>query len=201
MLIKNIVFDVGNVLVRYDPHFIINAAFPGHQDPAELVHGIFKHQTWYELNLGHISEQEALLEYHARLGIDLGSLQMMAQIVKESLTPIPGSIEMLKQLHASHPLFALTDNTHEIMAYLQQRYDFWPLFKGIVVSAKVGYLKPSNEIFQHLLTTYQINPQETVFIDDLARNVEGAKMLGIHGIQFENTEQCIKELQKLQINI
>ncbi len=199
MVIKNIVFDVGNVLVRYDPDFIVTCAFPTHEDPKALVNGIFKHQTWYELNLGHISESEALKEYHSRLGLELAQLENMAQIIKESLVPIPGGIELLKQLHATYPLYALTDNTHEIMAYLQQRYDFWPLFKGIVVSASLGHLKPSKEIFQHLLNTYQLVAHETLFLDDIARNVEGARNVGIHAIQFENTEQTVNELKQFGI--
>ncbi len=199
MVIKNIVFDVGNVLVRYDPDFIVSCAFPAHEDPKTLVNGIFKHQTWYELNLGHITESDALKEYHSRLGIPLDQLESMAQIIKESLVPIPGGIELLKQLHATYPLYALTDNTHEIMAYLQQRYDFWPLFKGVVVSASLGHLKPSKEIFDYLLNTYELVADETLFLDDIARNVEGARKVGIQAIQFETTDQAIHEMKQMGI--
>ncbi len=198
-MIKNIVFDVGNVLVRYDPDFIVSCAFPAHEDPKALVQGIFKHQTWYELNLGQISEQQAIKEYHSRLGLEIEQLENLAQIVKESLIPIPGSIELLKQLHSTYPLYALTDNTHEIMAYLKQRYDFWPLFNGVVVSASIGHLKPSKEIFHHLLSTYQLVAHETLFLDDIARNVEGARNVGIKAILFENTEQTVNEMKQMGI--
>ena len=186
---------MGNVLVRYDPHFIVTVAFPKHPDHASLVQAIFKHKTWYELNLGHITEHEAIQEYHSRLGLEIASLENMASIVRESLTLLPGSIELVKSLHPTHDLYALTDNTNEIMVYLRKRYDFWPLFKGVVVSANVGHLKPSPEIFQHLLKTYQLIPQETLFIDDMARNVQGAKEVGIEAIVFSNIEQCKDDLK------
>ncbi|MGD9591548.1 MAG: HAD family hydrolase [Candidatus Berkiella sp.] len=201
MKIKNIVFDVGNVLVRYDPTYIIAKSFPAHPDQASLVQGIFKHQTWLDLNLGIISEAQALQEYHERLGLELEHLQQMAHITRESLTPIAGSFELLRRLHTSYQLYALTDNTHEIMAHLQERYDFWPLFRGVVVSARIGHLKPSREIYDHLLTSYQLNPKETVFMDDMPNNVHGAKEMGMFAIQFENTEQAIAALKELGIKI
>lgn len=202
MPIKNIVFDVGNVLVRYDPAAIVSEAFPLHEDKATLVQSIFKEKIWYDLNLGHISDDEAIQGYHSELGIAIADLQSMLTIVKNSLTPIPGTIELLKALHqAEFDIYALTDNTHSIMAFLKQKYDFWPLLKGVVVSAEIGHLKPSKEIYQHLLQTYLLTPHETVFIDDIARNVEGAMACGIHAIQFNSIEQCMNDLKKMRIKV
>lgn len=200
MAIKNVVFDVGNVLVRWDPHFIVTHAFPEYDNPADLVQKIFKNKTWYDLNLGLISEDEALALYNKHLGIGIDRLQHMAEVVRSSLSLLPESVELLKALDAaSFSLYALTDNTHDIIAYLQKKYDFWPLFQGIVVSAQVGYLKPSQEIYQHLLNAYGLNASETVFIDDHLPNVEGAKQLGISAIQFQNIKQCMQALKELKV--
>ncbi len=201
MTIKNIVFDVGNVLVRYDPSFIIAKSFPGHPDHESLVEGIFKHQTWLDLNLGLVTESQALQEYQSRLNLEIELLQQMALHTKESLVPLPGSFELLRQLSMHYDMYALTDNTHDIMAYLQDRYDFWPIFKGIVVSAVVGHLKPSKEIYHHLLSTYDLVPEETLFLDDMPRNIEGAKQMGMQAILFESAEQAIIELKKLGIKL
>lgn len=202
MSIKNVVFDVGNVLVRWDPQHIVSQVFPQQPDSLTLARSIFKHQIWFDLNLGLITEAQALQHYHQMLGIELNTLQQMAEIIKESLILLPESVQLLKNLHQSaFNLYALTDNTHEIMAYLRQKYDFWPLFKGVVVSAEVGCLKPSEKIYRYLLDTYQLKAEETVFIDDLAANVAGAQALGIHAVQFENIAQCIQDLQHLKIEI
>ena len=201
MAYKNIVFDVGNVLVRWDPQFIVNHVFPEDDDPAKLMLKIFKSQTWYDLNLGTLTENGAIDRYHQQLGIDVPRLEHLLQTVKESLVLVPGSVELLQRLHDKpFNLYALTDNTLSIMAYLKNKYSFWSLFKGIVVSAEVGYLKPSKEIYHYLLEHHQLKAGETLFIDDHAPNVEGAKAMGIEAIQFTHIEQCIEALRELQID-
>ena len=200
MAIKNIVFDVGNVLVRWDPQGIVERVFDGHANLPQLMQEIFKHETWLLLNRGEITEVEAIDRYHQLLKIDKKHLQHLVNVVKDSLTPIEESIALLENLsHQEFKLYALTDNTHEIMAYLRKRYQFWDHFQGVIVSAEVGYLKPAKEIYEILLSTYQLIPEETVFIDDVPRNVEGAKALGIHGIVFEEPAQCIAHLKKLGV--
>jgi putative hydrolase of the HAD superfamily len=199
-MIKNIVFDVGNVLVHWNPLGITRQVFVERADCEQLMKQIFKSQIWYDLNLGFISEAGAIKRYQSDLGIEQEQLQQLMWKVKESLTPIHGSFELLEKLYrASVPLYALTDNTHEIMAYLKQKYDFWRMFQGVVVSADVGYLKPSKLIYEHLINTYQLIPSETLFIDDLPLNVAGAKAVNMQAIVFENVEKCEYDLQELRI--
>jgi putative hydrolase of the HAD superfamily len=201
MTYKNIVFDVGNVLVRWDPQGIIDHVFPEHTSPHQLMLNIFKDQTWYDLNLGSINEREAIYRYHQQLGIDATQLEYLLQTVKESLSLISGSVELLERLYNKpYNLYALTDNTVEIMAYLKNKYSFWPLFKGIVVSAEIGYLKPSKEIYHYLLEHHKLQAHETVFIDDVSANVEGAKAIGIEAIQFTHIKECIEALRDLKID-
>lgn len=201
MAFKNIILDVGNVLLRWDPHFIVAQTFKESSNSAQLVQTIFKHQTWLDLNLGLLSEQEALVEYQTRLGIEMAQLEEMMETVRESLQPLPGSLELLHALNnARYNLYALTDNTKDIMAYLTQKYHFWPIFQGIVVSANVGHLKPAKEIYEYLLNTYALNAAETVFIDDHLPNVLGAQAVGIEAILFKNAKQCQDDLRKLQIH-
>ena len=200
MPIKNIVFDVGNVLVRWDREFIVQEAFP-ELDPFTYATAIFRHPTWLDVNKGILSDAQAIEEYHQRLGLDRKRLQNMMEIAKTSLIPIEGSFRLLKQLHeANYPLYALTDNTHTFMKYLRKTYDFWELFSGVVVSADVGYIKPSVEIYEYLLTHYHLKPSSTVFIDDVSSNIMMAKTMGMAGIVFENTQQCILDLRQLNID-
>ncbi len=201
MTIKNIVFDVGNVLVRWDPLSITHHVFGQNESALQLMQAIFKSQTWLDLNLGIINESEAIERYQQALNIEVARLEYLLQVVKESLSPISDSVALLERLHHKQfELYALTDNTHAIMAYLKKRYHYWPLFKGIVVSAEVGHLKPSPQIYHYLLDNYQLKASETVFIDDVKQNVEGAKAVGIQAIQFTNTEQCILDLKDLHID-
>lgn len=200
--IKNIVFDIGNVLVRWDPQSVVETLFPTHPDPTALTRKLFKDTPWYDINLGKITEPQLIQHYHQTLQIDPVKLEHLFHAIKESLIPIEGSFDLAKQLHlAGYPLYLLTDNTREIVRYLKTTYDFWPLFTGLVSSAEVGYLKPSSGIYNFLLNTYQLIPTETLFMDDLMMNVEGAKAVGMHSIQFTTVEQCVQDLRKLNIKI
>jgi len=200
MQINNIVFDIGNVMVVYNPSQVVTRLFPNHKDTQLLTQQIFKSQIWLDLNLGKCTEQEANIQYNAWLGIEIAQLELLMQKIKESLVPVAGSFELLIKLHkANIKLYALTDNVQEIMVHLRNRYNFWNYFSGVVVSAEVKALKPAKEIYLHLLDSYRLNPQDVVFIDDLPRNIEGAKALGMHGIVFKDALSCESELKNLGI--
>jgi putative hydrolase of the HAD superfamily len=200
--IKNIVFDIGNVLVRWDPQSVVEQLFSTEENIGALTQKLFKDVFWYDLNLGKITEQQFMHQVHQTLKIELKKLEQLLQMIKESLTPIAGGFELAKKLYEqSYPLYLLTDNTKEIVHYLKTKYDFWPWFKGMISSAEVGYLKPAPEIYNNLLNTYQLIAGETLFLDDLLKNVEGAQAVGMHALQFTTTEQCIADLRELKIKI
>lgn len=200
LMIKNIVFDIGNVLVKWDPLSVVKNIFPTVADPVQLTTLLFKSELWFAINRGEMSENELISKYHQTLNINIETLKELLEAIKESLVQIPGSFELLDNLYkAPYPLYALTDNTYEIMNYLQKRYDFWNKFKGIVMSAEIGYLKPSPQIYKHLLETYQLIPQETLFMDDYLINVEGARAVNMQAIQFVDAQQCVYELSQLGI--
>ncbi len=198
MTIKNIIFDIGNVMVRWDPLSITTELFPEHPNIAQLNQQLFKSATWFDLNLGKITDQQALQQYQQNLGIDPKQLEQLMPAVKRSLTPITGSAELVAQLYqAQYPLYALTDNTKEIMAFLKAEYDFWRMFRGVVVSAEIGVLKPNPAIYEYLLNTYQLTAQETLFIDDHQPNIDGAQAVGIQALRFETVKKCIEDLKKI----
>lgn len=200
MAVKNIVFDIGNVLVKWDPATVIQHVFADHPQPALLTAQMFKSPAWYDLNLGKITEADLIEIYHKTLHVSHERLYILLAALKESLVPIENSFALLTRVYQLHyPLYVLSDNVREIVAYLKRRYDFWHQFQGVVISAEVGHLKPAPEIYHHLLTTYQLKPNETLFIDDLLQNVEGAKSMGMQAIEFKNVAQCRDEMLKLNI--
>lgn len=200
-MIKNIVFDIGNVLLKWNPGEVVNKLFSEHPDTARLTQQLFKSEHWLEINRGKMTEQELIEIYTNSLGIERHRLQILMEEIKNSLLPLDRDFELISKLHLKYDLYALTDNVREIMIYLQTKYNFWGKFKGIVVSAEIGHLKPAAEIYNYLLNEYQLNADETLFIDDHLPNVEGAKKVGLHAVQFINTDQCIQEMRKLKIKI
>ncbi|PSW16116.1 HAD family hydrolase [Photobacterium rosenbergii] len=196
--IKNVVFDIGNVIVRWAPLEIVRLTFGNDRDHQELGKAIFQSEIWMNLNKGLISEQEAKAHYQTELGLSELECERLFYYVKQTQLLIFGSVELVKCVKAAgYNVYALTDNVHEIVAYLKSTYSFWDLFDGTTVSADLGLLKPQAAIYQAMLAQNDIKPSETVFIDDMPYNVEGAKAVGIAAIQFENSSQCEQELREL----
>lgn len=199
-MVKNIVFDVGNVLVQWNPIPVVQKVFPELNNHDQLIKELMKSEVWIDLNKGKISEKEAIIRYHQSLSLNLNQLEILMYEVKESLLPIEGSFALVEKLSkANYPLYIITDNTLDIEAYLRNKYDFWKHFQGVVNSARLGVLKPSPLIYQHLLDSYGLDPKECVFFDDLQANVDGAMAVNMHARVFTDVETCISDLQALKI--
>lgn len=203
MVINNVVFDIGNVLLKWQPLSIITKNFPDVSDPALLVSQVFESYIWQDLNLGKITEEEAIKLYSNDLEyLAVQQLTNLMQTIKDSLTPVEGAVELLKKVHnLGLAIYAITDNVQEIMSFLKQKYDFFTVFRDIIVSAEIGVLKPSKTIYLHLIDKYKIIPCATVFIDDLPQNVEGAKLVGMNGIHFSTANDCQVKLRQLGVKL
>ena len=145
-----------------------------------------------------MTEDEAKAQYREALGLSAREADRLFDNIKDSQDLLDGSVELLERLHeAGYPLYALTDNVKEIVAYLRRRYDFWKYFQGVVVSAEVNCLKPDPEIFYHLLESNGIEAGETIFFDDMPANVRGARDVGLKAFQFQDAERCVSDLREI----
>ncbi|TDM51401.1 HAD family hydrolase [Aliivibrio fischeri] len=199
--IKNVVFDIGNVIVRWAPIEIIRLSFGEIERPEQLAKSIFQSELWAALNRGELSESEVKVKFREEFGFSPEQIEQLFYYIKQTQILLFGSVELVKRVKsAGYNVYALTDNVIEIVDYLQSQYDFWPIFDGTIVSAEVGCLKPQPEIFHCLLNEYNLHASDSVFIDDMPHNVEGAKLLGFSAIQFENSTQCEQELKSLGLS-
>lgn len=199
--IKNVVFDIGNVIVNWSPAEIVRLTFGAAKATDELTSSIFKSDLWMALNRGEMPESEAKLMYQERLGFTTEHTDQLFYYVKHTQLILFGSLNLLQRVKsAGYRTFALTDNVNEIVDHLKSQYDFWPLFDGTIVSSELGCMKPHPEIFNHLLDQHNLSATECVFIDDMPHNLKGATSLGFSGIQFENADQCERELKSLGLS-
>lgn len=195
-LIKNVVFDIGNVFVRWSPLEIIRLTFGDLDKPEQLAISIFQSEIWMNLNKGLISEKEAKVQYQICNDLTELDCETLFYYIKQTQILVFGTVDLLKRVKAAgYNVYALTDNVHEIVDYLNEQYNFWTLFDGKIVSADVGALKPQPEIYQALFSQYNLEPEESVFIDDMLRNIEGANSVGMSAIEFKNVHQCEKALK------
>ena len=125
-------------------------------------------------------------------------MRALMQAMRESLTPHAETVALLEELaQRAVPVYCLSNMPTSTWNYLRARDDFWKRFHGIVISAHVKLLKPERAIYRYLLQTHRLVPEQTVFIDDVAANVAGAREAGIHAIEFRGAADCRVQLERL----
>jgi putative hydrolase of the HAD superfamily len=203
MTIETIVFDIGNVLLRWQPETPVAKIFPDHPDIFGLTKLLFRSEPWNAYNRGTLSLDELEAHYRQTLPeVDMSQWPALMAAIYDSLEPLPGSVELLTELYSQgYPLYCITDNTRDIMAHILAKYDFWHMFGDIITSYDVGILKPNPEIYQTLLTQYSLTPNTTLFLDDWAPNVAGAIAVGMESIHFTTADACRQELPDYGIDI
>ena len=203
MPVRNVVFDVGNVIVPWDPHGIVKAAVGDERmGEAEFVSPLSGNPIWLAVNRGEHSLEEAKHLYMAQDGLTSGEVDAVYRELMASMVLIEETFVMMQELAAEgYRLFGITDNVHEIVAHLKERHDFWPMFEHVAVSAELGVLKPDPRMYQHVLEAGSLAAAECVFFDDVARNVEGAKAVGMEAFVFTDAAQARRDLATVGVLI
>ncbi len=185
--INTVVFDLGGVLVNWDPRAVFRPALP---DEAALETFLTETNFW-ERNLDndtrsdwahHVAEVRQIHSEHADLFAEYSD-----RFTDSMCGDIPGSIEIVSELRQSGlRLLALTNWAADNFSKSVALMPWLDWFDGVVVSGREGVAKPKPEIYQVLVNRLGVVPNQTVFIDDRSENVEGAVTLGFHGIVFTN---------------
>lgn len=198
MAIRNVIFDFGGVLVEWRPREIIDAFYDEPQLRAAIRTHVFEHEDWVAMDRGTMDELTAARRFAARMARPEAEMHALFEHVRQSLTPIESTVELLGELRErGYALYGLSNMSESLFAHLQSQHEFFGLFDGIVVSGAVRLVKPEPAIYEHLRDRFAIDFAESVFIDDLPRNIESARRLGLAAIQFRNPEQVRQELAAL----
>ena len=193
----NIVFDIGNVVVKCSPSVILRRTFGKDCDVEFLRKMLFRNYIWKNLSLGKLTEVEAKEKYVKEFELDRTLVNQFFFHLYNTQEIIEGTVDLIKRLSdAQYPVYALTNNIIENVKYLKSQFDFWYFFIGAIVSAEVQYLKPNKEIYQLLCDRYKLEPNETIFIDDYQPNVDSAISFGLKALQFLSAKQCEEDLRK-----
>ena len=191
----NLVFDLGGVVVRWDPDAIINGVFAGGEARNAVRAGIFAHPDWLELDRGTLAREDAIARGAARTGLPPAEIERLFKAVPPSLVPFPDTLALIQRVKASgHRVFCLSNMHFASIEHLERSHDFFALFEGKVISCRLNLCKPEPAIYEHLLKEFLLEPKQTVFIDDAEVNVAAAAKLGIRTVRFESAAQCEREL-------
>ena len=202
-MIRNILFDMGNVLIRFDRNLFLDRLDLSREDKQLLYREVFASVEWAQMDRGSKTEESALESICKRLPAQLHSAaEEMVFRWDEPLIPIPGMYELVQELKEKGYGIYLLSNAST------RQHDYWPrieascFFDGTLISADVKTVKPQPEIYRLCLEKFGLKAEESFFIDDVAANIEGAIFCGIHGAVFHgDTALLRKNLRAAGVNI
>lgn len=200
-MFKNIIFDIGNVLLEFNPKEYLKSKIE--ESKVEEVHKeIFQSEEWAMLDRGTISEEDAIKVITSRSNGNEERIKLAFENWYDILNPIDKTIEILKNLKkAGYKVYYLS-NFHLIaFEHVTSKHDFFNVFDGGVVSYEEKYIKPEVEIYNKIIEKYKLNTNESIFIDDLEENINKAKEVGIETILFKSPEKLLISLTEHGINL
>jgi 2-haloacid dehalogenase len=180
------VFDVGRVLIEWDPRHLYRKVFAGDEARMEWFLREVCPPAWNAAQDAGRPWPDAIAEAAARHPAYAAEIAMYRSCWHEMVPgEISESVVLLRALAARGvKLFAITNFAVDTFAEVTARFDFFSLFDGIVVSGREGVLKPSPEIFHRLARRHGLALSRCLFIDDVAANVEGARAVGMLAHHF-----------------
>lgn len=196
--IAGVVFDLGNVLIDWDPFGAI-AAGVGPVEARRFLdaedfdfmawnHGPDSGGTWADAEAWVAAERPHWLDH---------ALAYRTHFTASLLGPVDGTVEILRELHAAGiPAYGLTNWSDELYPHAPERFDFLELLEDVVVSGTVGAAKPDPRAFEIVAERSGLPLDRLVFVDDRATNVEAANELGMDGIVFTDAESLRRELRE-----
>ena len=199
--IDTILFDLGAVLIDWNPRYLYREHFRGDETAMEHFLAEVVPNEWNRsIDAGKpfddaVAERIKLHPTHAdliRLWRD-GWPKMLAD-------EIPGSVSILDELRGrGHRLYALTNWSAETFPLARERFGFLNWFEDIVVSGEVGLAKPDPRIFALTIERCRLTPAKTVFIDDSLHNVEAGRTAGLHALHFHDPDALRRDLANLDL--
>lgn len=197
-MIKNYIFDFGQVIVHFLPQELTAAVVSDPADCQLVCETIFDRLYWDRLDDGTTTDDRLKAEACSRLPRRLHTLACQAYDEWiQNLRFIDGMPQLVRDIKNSGGRLYLLSN---ISVGFAQQYpnvphiaELFSLFDGLVFSGPLGITKPGKEIFAHLLDTYGLKAEESIFIDDAPRNIAGARAAGIRGYLFDGDVQKLRQ--------
>ncbi len=197
--IKALIFDFGGVLVRTESHEARRqVAERLGLSPEELYAIVFESEASILAELGRMSSRDRWQRVADLLG--LHSVEESVAVMREFFSGDVLDTELVncvRRMRGRYRIALLSNFTDSLPRLIENEYGLGDCFDAIIVSALVGMRKPDPAIYRLTLERLQVAPQEAIFIDDMAENVQAAAALGIHAIQFESREALCSELSTL----
>ncbi len=202
-MIKNIVFDMGRVLVDFRPKEIMERFGVPEEDRQLIQNELFLSLQWVRMDRGAISDEEACENMCKNVPERLH--KYVREIIfnwDKPIIPVPGVAELVHELKDMGYGIYLLSNVSRRHSEYWSRVPGHEYFDGLFLSANYGLLKPHYEIYKKFFEEFSLKPEECLFIDDAPANIEGALCCGMEGIVFHNDIEDLRNKLRLRdINV
>lgn len=201
--VSTVVFDLGGVLIDWNPRYLYRKLLENEPQKIEWFLANICTPEWNAQQDAGRTMQEACEVLVAEHPEHEALIRAYYDRWEEMIAgPIEGSVEILRDIRkSSYSLYGLTNWSAETFPVARDRFDFLEWFEGIIVSGEIGMIKPDPSIFHHLVETFDVTPDETIFIDDSAPNVATARELGFRAIRFETPGQLRSDLERHGVHL
>ena len=199
-MIKNLVFDLGNVLIEWNSEKILTYFEPEKERRQVLRQAIFESGVWHQTDKGELSLKEACEEVLTQLDASYHSaVKNIFYHWYEVVYVYSGLQERIRLWSDQGYRIYILSTTCEIFYHIEKAglLPIYPLLSGYILSSEVGVVKPEAEIYQKVLKTYNLNPVESVFIDDIQANLDTAAELGFETILSTSETENIRAMETL----
>ena len=195
-MIKNIIFDLGNVLLSFKP----SEYFDKHKYPSTIketiLEDIFGSKEWRMLDDGNISTDEAIDAISKRSSLKKEEIVHIFNLRTDLLYPLDSNVKLLPGLKKrGFKLYYLSNFPMDIFDEVRSGYFFFKYFNGGLISAEAKSSKPDTRIYEILLERYSLLPEECLYIDDLEPNVISARSFGMRGLFTNGSLEIAKEVE------
>ncbi len=202
-MIKNIVLDVGRVLVAWQPKEKMKEWGYSEETVSALSKALFDSGVWNEADRGVLNDEEFLSLAISQAPAYEKEIRYFWEHVDQAIWQLPYALEWIRAMKkAGYHVYILSNyGSWTFDKTKENALSFLSDVDGALFSYEVKQIKPNPDIFQSLFERFSLVPEECVFLDDLAKNIEGAKAVGMHGIVFTDLEEGLEELEKLGVKI
>lgn len=203
-MIQNIIFDMGGVLLRFEPDYFIARLGISGPDAALLKREVFRSADWVRMDRGTLTDEEGTASICRRLPAHLhtAAAELICRWEHPEILPMEGMAELIGELKtAGYGIYLLSN------AFTRQ-HEYWPrvpgseYFDDTFISADVKLVKPQREIYELALRKFGVKAEECVFIDDLPSNIEMGENCGIRGVVFHGDVSILRaDLRRAGVNV
>lgn len=182
-MIKNIVFDLGNVLISFRPSEFFDKKNYPETIKATILSDIFDSKEWAMLDKGEVNTTEAIDTIALKSSLKKEEITHIFNLRTELMFPLDPNVKLLPELKKrGFRLYFLSNFPMDIFEEIKTGYYFFKYFDGGIISSEAKFSKPDSRIYEILLEKYSLIPEECLYIDDLEINVKAAEAVGMKGL-------------------